>query len=70
MKRRLNFACAISHSPKLLIMDEPTVRHRPAVTESYIGERSSLRRGRRSSAAPVPSIEHEPSKNLQHRDKS
>ncbi|MBG9795933.1 antibiotic ABC transporter ATP-binding protein [Paenibacillus dendritiformis] len=25
MKRRLNLACAISHSPKLLIMDEPTV---------------------------------------------
>ncbi len=25
MKRRLNIACAITHSPKLLIMDEPTV---------------------------------------------
>lgn len=25
MKRRLNIACAISHSPKILIMDEPTV---------------------------------------------
>ncbi|MDO5573237.1 MAG: ABC transporter ATP-binding protein [bacterium] len=25
MKRRLNIACAIMHSPKLLIMDEPTV---------------------------------------------
>lgn len=25
MKRRLNIACAISHTPKLLIMDEPTV---------------------------------------------
>lgn len=25
MKRRLNIACAIAHSPKLLIMDEPTV---------------------------------------------
>ncbi|XID90452.1 ABC transporter ATP-binding protein [Paenibacillaceae bacterium WGS1546] len=25
MKRRLNLACAISHSPRLLIMDEPTV---------------------------------------------
>ena len=25
MKRRLNIACAISHSPKLIIMDEPTV---------------------------------------------
>ena len=25
MKRRLNIACSISHSPKLLIMDEPTV---------------------------------------------
>lgn len=25
MKRRLNIGCAISHSPKLLIMDEPTV---------------------------------------------
>lgn len=25
MKRRLNLACAISHSPKLIIMDEPTV---------------------------------------------
>lgn len=25
MKRRLNIACAIAHSPKFLIMDEPTV---------------------------------------------
>ncbi len=25
MKRRLNIACAISHTPKLIIMDEPTV---------------------------------------------
>lgn len=25
MKRRLNIACAIAHSPQLLIMDEPTV---------------------------------------------
>lgn len=25
MKRRLNIACAITHSPKILIMDEPTV---------------------------------------------
>ena len=25
MKRRLNMACAISHNPKLIIMDEPTV---------------------------------------------
>ncbi|MCI9069750.1 ABC transporter ATP-binding protein [Clostridium sp.] len=25
MKRRLNIACAIAHSPKLIIMDEPTV---------------------------------------------
>ena len=25
MKRRLNIACAITHSPKLIIMDEPTV---------------------------------------------
>ncbi len=25
MKRRLNLACAITHSPKLIIMDEPTV---------------------------------------------
>lgn len=25
MKRRLNLACAITHSPKLMIMDEPTV---------------------------------------------
>lgn len=25
MKRRLNIACAVSHSPKLIIMDEPTV---------------------------------------------
>lgn len=25
MKRRLNLACAISHKPKLIIMDEPTV---------------------------------------------
>jgi len=25
MKRRLNIACAIAHTPKLLIMDEPTV---------------------------------------------
>ncbi len=25
MKRRLNIACAIAHSPKILIMDEPTV---------------------------------------------
>lgn len=25
MKRRLNIACAITHHPKLLIMDEPTV---------------------------------------------
>lgn len=25
MKRRLNIACSITHSPKLLIMDEPTV---------------------------------------------
>ncbi|MGL5380123.1 ABC transporter ATP-binding protein [Clostridium sp.] len=25
MKRRLNMACAIAHSPKLIIMDEPTV---------------------------------------------
>ncbi len=25
MKRRLNMACAIAHSPRLIIMDEPTV---------------------------------------------
>lgn len=25
MKRRLNMACGIAHSPKLVIMDEPTV---------------------------------------------
>ncbi len=25
MKRRLNLACAVTHSPKLIIMDEPTV---------------------------------------------
>ena len=25
MKRRLNIACAVAHSPKLIIMDEPTV---------------------------------------------
>ena len=25
MKRRLNIGCAITHSPKLIIMDEPTV---------------------------------------------
>lgn len=25
MKRRLNMACGIAHSPKLIIMDEPTV---------------------------------------------
>ena len=25
MKRRLNLACGIAHSPKLIIMDEPTV---------------------------------------------
>lgn len=25
MKRRLNIACSIAHTPKLLIMDEPTV---------------------------------------------
>ncbi|MFD1135554.1 ABC transporter ATP-binding protein [Paenibacillus urinalis] len=35
MKRRLNIACAISHQPKLIIMDEPTVGIDPQ-SRSYI----------------------------------
>lgn len=37
MKRRLNIACSIAHSPKLLIMDEPTVGIDPQ-SRNYILE--------------------------------
>ena len=37
MKRRLNIACAITHSPKLLILDEPTVGIDPQ-SRNYIME--------------------------------
>lgn len=37
MKRRLNIACSIAHSPKLLIMDEPTVGIDPQ-SRNYIME--------------------------------
>lgn len=37
MKRRLNIACAIAHSPKLIIMDEPTVGIDPQ-SRNYILE--------------------------------
>lgn len=41
MKRRLNIACAIAHSPKLLIMDEPTVGIDPQSRNHIL---SSIRR--------------------------
>jgi ABC-2 type transport system ATP-binding protein len=46
MKRRLNIACSIAHSPKLLIMDEPTVGIDPQ-SRNHIMEsiRSLNRRG-------------------------
>ncbi|MFW5438028.1 hypothetical protein [Paenibacillus apiarius] len=50
MKRRLNFACAISHSPKLLIMDEPTVGIDPQ-SRNHILE-SVLHCGVEDEAAP------------------
>ena len=37
MKRRLNIACSIAHSPKLLILDEPTVGIDPQ-SRNYILE--------------------------------
>ena len=37
MQRRLNIACSISHSPQILIMDEPTVGIDPQ-SRNYIME--------------------------------
>ncbi len=42
MKRRLNIACSIAHSPKLLIMDEPTVGIDPQSRNHIMGAIKTL----------------------------
>jgi ABC-2 type transport system ATP-binding protein len=44
MKRRLNIACAIAHSPELLIMDEPTVGIDPQSRNHILSSIKQLRR--------------------------
>ncbi|MCM1024330.1 MAG: ABC transporter ATP-binding protein [Prevotella sp.] len=43
MKRRLNIACGIAHSPKLIIMDEPTVGVDAQSREHILGSIKTLR---------------------------
>lgn len=43
MKRRLNIACAIAHTPELLIMDEPTVGIDPQSRNNIIEAVKTLR---------------------------
>lgn len=43
MKRRLNIACAIAHSPKLIIFDEPTVGIDPQSRNHILDSIKSLR---------------------------
>lgn len=45
MKRRLNIACSIVHSPKLLIMDEPTVGIDPQSRNNILEVTKKLRDG-------------------------
>ncbi len=44
MKRRLNIACALTHQPKLLIMDEPTVGIDPQSRNHILETVKELRR--------------------------
>ena len=45
MKRRLNMACAIAHTPKLIIMDEPTVGIDPQSRNHILKSVKKLRDG-------------------------
>ena len=47
MKRRINIAAGILHKPRVLLMDEPTVGHRPAEPQPHPrdGQASSTREG-------------------------
>lgn len=45
MKRRLNMACAIAHTPKLIIMDEPTVGIDPQSRNHILESVKKLRDG-------------------------
>lgn len=42
MKRRLNIACAIAHSPSIIIMDEPTVGVDPQSRNHILGNIKSM----------------------------
>ncbi len=46
MKRRLNIACALTHWPQLLIMDEPTVGIDPQSRNHILGAVTKIKRSR------------------------
>lgn len=45
MKRRLNIACAITHHPEIIIMDEPTVGIDPQSRNHILNSIRELREG-------------------------